>query len=395
MFNFIEEDFENKKVSEEYIKNIEQNLNITFPDILKQYYLQHNGASIKERYFYKNNDEFYIDYIYPLQKIIEEELPRIKGELPSSWFPLGNGDIFEYFWDTQTGTIYYLDPEYDKTPFCKSIDQFFEILNLPIKQGVTIIPKDNKPQEENITISSANNEYSIRNNNYENALKYNGKFLRICILVSTLITIILLVIPLFSIDLPTLILAFATGFYAIVFIIIDIINRIRSYITLKKYDINELKNELSSSNTIKIDGIDTYLTEHYIISNSNTIKVTRYDDIVWLHIYYLSGPVPQRGISYTANSISGIPLCAYLKNEKRAAVARIKDPNHMAIISQVLREKTNDNVIIGNTHYDRDCYMEISKKYAKKQKINDIIICIVLAFSGIGVIYALLTSIFS
>lgn len=62
------------------------------------------------------------------------------------------------------------------------------------------------------------------------------------------------------------------------------VNRISSQMMLKKYDTDELRKELSNTTTKKISGIETYLTDNYIISNSKKIRIVRYQDIVWTYI---------------------------------------------------------------------------------------------------------------
>ena len=138
------------------------------------------------------------------------------------------------------------------------------------------------------TMDIETNEY-----NGDKILKYNGKF----ILIYNAILILCIIISLILIpvtDSLSIIFTFVFGVWLLVFFFIDMVNRISSQMMLKKYDTDELRKELSNTTTKKISGIETYLTDNYIISNSKKIRIVRYQDIVWTYIAEPYGRVAQK-----------------------------------------------------------------------------------------------------
>ena len=78
MFKFIKAENEEFNITEEYVRNIENKLNIKFPKSLREFYIEHNGAEIKECKFLLHNMEFLVCSIcnlkygsLPVEKILE------------------------------------------------------------------------------------------------------------------------------------------------------------------------------------------------------------------------------------------------------------------------------------------------------------------------------------
>lgn len=137
MFNFI--DYENRDalVSEEYIDKLEWELDIKFPKILKNYYLQYNGAEINECRFEKFGVEFCVVLIralgygtMPLEKVLKYN--ETNDAIPKTFIPLAlDEDEDDYYWDSESGKVYYLSLSNVEHPkeICGSVEEFFEILN--------------------------------------------------------------------------------------------------------------------------------------------------------------------------------------------------------------------------------------------------------------------------
>lgn len=137
MFNFIESEDMDANVSEEYVVQMEKELGIVFPQILKNYYLYHNGSEIKECRFEKYGLEFCVILIFSLNygTISVEKILKYNAKnssIPKSFMPLAlDEDEDDYYWDTQEGKVYYLSLENVEHPkeICGSVEEFFEILN--------------------------------------------------------------------------------------------------------------------------------------------------------------------------------------------------------------------------------------------------------------------------
>lgn len=137
MFNFIDFEYDNANVTDEYIIQLEKELGISFPTILKKYYLQHNGAEIKECSFEKEGIEYCVVLItslnfgtMPLEKIIKYN--QKNEAIPKSFVPLAvDEDEDDYYWDAKDGKVYYLSLSNVEHPreICGSVEEFFELLN--------------------------------------------------------------------------------------------------------------------------------------------------------------------------------------------------------------------------------------------------------------------------
>lgn len=228
--------------------------------------------------------------------------------------------------------------------------------------------------------------------NVDKILKHNGKFILIC----NIILILCIIISLLLVDVTdsvSLIIAIDLGMMLAVGIVIDIVNRIRSIIALKKYNLNEIKEELASDSTRKLDGVETYLTENYIVSNATVIRITKYEDIKWAYLYiYLSS----RGIIYTPvnmtfnNKIGKYPIAAYLKNGNgmRVILAVVKNDKQLKEVYSAITKK-NKKVLKGYTKENIEKYEKIDKIFRIENKIGKILLGGFLITMMIGAIYVI------
>ncbi len=229
-------------------------------------------------------------------------------------------------------------------------------------------------------------------NNYDvkKILKYNGKFILICNIILTICIVMSLLLVNVT-DSLSLIFAGIFVFHMLIFLIIDIVNRLRSKIALKKYNLNEIKEELENDNTRKLDGVETYLTDNYIVSNATVIRITKYEDIEWAYLYIYSH---NSGITYTPvnmtfnNKIRRYPIAAYLKNGKgnRVILAVVKNDKQLKEVYSAISKK-NKKVLKGYTKENIKEYEKINKIFRIENKIDNILPWGVFILIIIGAIY--------
>lgn len=215
-------------------------------------------------------------------------------------------------------------------------------------------------KENNSNLNSTKTNGSNVKRNAEEILKYNVKWTKyfiLTLLLGALISLLFLEVS----DGLSILLTFTCVGWSLFLVIIDVVGRLKRKITLKKYDINEITKDLQSQNTVKVYGIETYLTDNYIISNLQNLKINRYDEIVWLYledrtVYWYSPTTYGR---YRSTRMTFYPcLIAYLKNGKKVDVSIIKNNNQMNTIIAHIQHK-NINVLVGNTVENRKKYEEI------------------------------------
>lgn len=137
MFNFISGENSEKNVTHEYINELENKLNIKFPDILIDFYTHYNTADIREFSFFVHNLEFSVEFIIPLlygNVCVEKILSFNESNeyISKTFIPLAEDvDGEDFYWDASNGKVYYLSMENVEhpIPICDSVEQFFEILN--------------------------------------------------------------------------------------------------------------------------------------------------------------------------------------------------------------------------------------------------------------------------
>lgn len=218
----------------------------------------------------------------------------------------------------------------------------------------------------------------------EKVLRYNGKFVKVCIW----ILITLLLISLFGMKfihiLFVVLLLFSVVFLTI-FVGIDIVNRAITKKSLKKYDINDVRQELLSNSVIKLNDTETYLTKNYIISNSNSLKITKYSEIEWIYLSQTGGGGSYNGTLAAAYIISGTPLIAHL-NGKEECIALVKNTEQMnAVFGQVFEK--NKNVLIGYSVENIKKYLSLNNKYKYNFLLSIENICFIAAVLFVVILF--------
>ncbi len=136
MYNFIKKVKDEELVTISDILAIEKEFNFQMPEMLKEYYLSYNGASIHDCIFSIDGYEVEVAKlvelkygVLPLEKIIN--MDRQDGLIPSNMIPIARnsgGDY--YYWNNQNGQVYlYLsDNIEDPVWICESVEEFFLLL---------------------------------------------------------------------------------------------------------------------------------------------------------------------------------------------------------------------------------------------------------------------------
>jgi len=388
MFKFIISEELDRNVNNEYINEMENKMNIKFPAILKEYYMKHNFSNVNECSFSIEGMDFALDCIMPLKYgnvSVEKNYEYVLEDeyIPNNYIPFAvDMTADNYYWDSKNGNVYYISHENVEDPIliCNSVDEFFDILNRSCEETITI---------ENLNYKSNNieNDEIVENNKYDvdKILKYNGKVILKCnLILLACIVICLIIMPIT--DGLSVIIAGIFAVWLLIFIIIDIINRIVSNVALKKRNLDEIKKELLDYKTRKIDGLDTYLTDNYIVSNSKTIKITKYSDVVWIYLARPMGTVAQQGAIATAYQFGGTPVIAHLKNGKKVTIALVKSREQLNKIFAKITNK-NRETLVGKTPENIKRYENINKNFKIKNKITGIMLIVVLLLIIIGAIF--------
>lgn len=136
MYSSIKTIKDDEKISIDDVLEIEQRFGFKMPEILRDYYLMYNGASIYNCVFSIDGYEVEVAKlvelkygVLPLEKIIE--LDREDGFIPSNMIPVARnsgGDY--YYWNDQSGQVYlYLsDCIEDPILICENLEEFFALL---------------------------------------------------------------------------------------------------------------------------------------------------------------------------------------------------------------------------------------------------------------------------
>jgi len=136
-YRFVASQTDQQNVTLEYIRQLEQQRQIQFPQVLTEYYQRYNMAPMKEVSFERLGITFYMSCIAPLcygTMPVEKQLQYNdkNAYIPDTWIPFADdqeGDHF--FWDTETGAVSYVCRENveNPIPICDSVEEFFELLN--------------------------------------------------------------------------------------------------------------------------------------------------------------------------------------------------------------------------------------------------------------------------
>ena len=137
MYKFIEERRTKYTITEADIKEVEERFNITFPPVLRNFYLEHNGDKIRECIFKLKGNEYMVHDMHYIK--IKEQ---VSVDLVYQW-QLDDGDISpnmipfaydlggeSYYWSTENGKVYFINGEDIENPqyVCESINEFFKLM---------------------------------------------------------------------------------------------------------------------------------------------------------------------------------------------------------------------------------------------------------------------------
>lgn len=146
---------------------------------------------------------------------------------------------------------------------------------------------------------------------------------------------------------------------ASIFLIIYISQTVKLKSTLKKYNAEELKEELNNINTNEYKKQSIYLTNKYIISTINGLDVLEYSDILWVY----NEKRRNNGI------VVGIWIMACTKNNKRIQIASAMKEDILIEIMAKIKER-NQDILIGFTNENSKQYKELVKNI-KMEKMNE------------------------
>lgn len=174
MFKFIESEELDKKVTEDYINELEKKMKIVFPNILREYYLKHNFSKEKECTFRIEgiDADFILNCIIPLKygKVsLEKQYEWVLKDdyLSNELIPLAiDMDEDNYYWNSKTGKVYYISSSNVENPIlvCNSVEEFFEILNKSVDKIITIPNLNKIPKKASNSKESINKKKEKQNN---------------------------------------------------------------------------------------------------------------------------------------------------------------------------------------------------------------------------------------
>ena len=145
-----------------------------------------------------------------------------------------------------------------------------------------------------------------------------------------------------------------------IFLIISISNIKKLKSTLKKYDAEELKEELNNINIEEYKRQSVYLTNKYIISTINGLGVLEYSDILWMY----NEKRRQNGI------VVGVWIMARTRDNKKILIASDMKEDILIEIMTKIKEK-NHEILIGFTGENNKEYKKLLKEI-KMEKKNEI-----------------------
>lgn len=102
MYSFVKSKSESTHISSRDIMEIESKYNIKFPEVLREYYLKHNGDKIRLCIFKVDDEEFGVAEIVELkygncsfEKLVEND--REDGFIDEHLYPLACNEGGDYF----------------------------------------------------------------------------------------------------------------------------------------------------------------------------------------------------------------------------------------------------------------------------------------------------------
>ena len=136
MNNIIKKIHREYAITEEDIREVEERFGITFPQILRKFYLEHNGDIIKSCIFTLDENEYMVDKMFyikhpnvALELIMQWD--RQDGFIPATMVPLAYDHGGErYYWNTEDESVYFINGIDIENPIfvCKTIDEFFKLI---------------------------------------------------------------------------------------------------------------------------------------------------------------------------------------------------------------------------------------------------------------------------
>lgn len=138
---------------------------------------------------------------------------------------------------------------------------------------------------------------------------------------------------------------------SLIFLIIYISQATKVKSTLKKYNIEDLKDALSNCNMEEYKKQSIYLTNKYLISTLNGLDVFEYKDILWIY----NEKRKQNGVSL------GVWLMVCTADRKRIQVGRAQKDDILIEIMTKIKEK-NQDILVGFTGDNNKQYKELTKK---------------------------------
>lgn len=351
-FNFITNRM-NSDISKNYIRNLEKKLNVSFPACLKEYYLKYNGSDMKECCFEMRGIEYDVLSIcnlgnsnHSVERILERNVKNIW--VPREFYPIALDDINVYYWNTKNNIVYYLMIDDDENPIaiCNGVEAFFDILNENCNNKITIPSFDVPKWQDNM------NGKRLHIYDPEKILIFDKKqilyfFIILLVCASPLIFegIMESWEDIFH-DIRTILLVL---FIPCLFLMNIIINYIKSRHNLNKYNISEVKRELT--NCKKLNHSNIYFTNNYIVSTEKIITINRYNEIKWIYHetggrrHFYSAAI---SFSNSLNTITLLPVVAYLKTGKKVLIGMINKKDILDYEKEI-KNKSNE-IMVGYSY---------------------------------------------
>lgn len=147
-------------------------------------------------------------------------------------------------------------------------------------------------------------------------------------------------------------LTFLGGFFSIIFFIVCVAYSVTTKKTLKKYNLEELEYEIEKPSTIKYPQLKLYISDKYVISHKDGLKVVPIDEIIWMHIASLR--------MYGLIVINRLMI--YNKDFKKNELCESLGKREQLVeIINVLKEK-NNNMMIGFTKENQEAFKKMKKQ---------------------------------
>lgn len=271
-------------------------------------------------------------------KDIEKEYVKINLAYPPFSFAIKN-DTLTFYFVSDIDNYLYIARLTEET--YKKIDELYEQnpddFNYQLEGYIYTIPEDIKP----FAVKTYNEVYEEEILTLANLEEYVGNtYLDETITPYTQQVSIVIICGVVS------------AFLTLVFLIVGTVNFIKTKKKLKSIDIDELKSALAKATTVEYPKIGIYLTDQYLISNSNSLTILKYEDILWLY--------------NEKRRVNGVYVGTYLKgvtNKKKTLILGYtrKQVETLEEIMQKVYEK-NKEVMIGFTGENQKKYKEFKKR---------------------------------